>query len=207
MWGGNKPAETLRQNPDRYKARKSFGGVSVNLGSDHYNSTGAAAALDIANRLYHGHDCNVEYNVLTESEVTKSLKAVGYDHDEIAKERFTRNFGVTKKKQFEDAVDLALSCIGGRDDNLAEILCDIENMSDFDDRKMSAEKDATSKAKKKRIQGVATVSKEVKGDSENDEYSRPGKHLIYLVDKQGRYVYELDKSLKPTVGGKVLSRR
>mmetsp|Transcript_40 Transcript_40/g.40 ORF Transcript_40/g.40 Transcript_40/m.40 type:complete len:81 (-) Transcript_40:50-292(-) len=80
-------------------------------------------------------------------------------------------------------------------------------MSDFDDRKMSAEKDATSKAKKKRIQGVATVSKEVKGDSENDEYSRPGKHLIYLVDKQGRYVYELDKSLKPTVGGKVLSRR
>jgi hypothetical protein len=115
-----------------YTARTSYAGVSVNLGSDHLSSTPAAAALDIANKLWWGAENTKPLFVLSESEVTKALETIGYGvhvhPDEFMHSLFTQD----QKDYFESLVERALASLGGRDDYFADILCGIDKEGDRD---------------------------------------------------------------------------
>ena len=72
-------SQTQSQQPlgTYYGARASYAGVSVNLGSNHFTSASAAAALDIANKLYWGEDNEKPLFVLSSVEVSNAMKAIG----------------------------------------------------------------------------------------------------------------------------------
>ena len=109
-----------------YCARTTYAGVSVNLGSDHHSTISAAAALDIANKLYWGGENERPCIVLSEGEVMKALDAIGYGTSLHPDEFISTLFTQERKNYFEKLVELALSSLGGRDDYYADLLCGIE---------------------------------------------------------------------------------
>jgi hypothetical protein len=168
-----------------YSGRMSLAGVSVNLGSDHRSSAAAAAALDIANKLYWGRNNRRPYYVLSEVEVLQSLGSVGYGST-IHPQEFVRSlFTQERKEYFESLVDEALSSLGGRDDYYADILCSLDSSSSADGNKGLKVK-ATKNVKEK-----ANCQESI-----DETLSYSGKHIMFEVDNDGMFTWKLDDSVK-----------
>jgi len=171
--------KTSGPQKQKYTARLNMSGVSVNLGSDHNTSTSAAAALDIAHKLFHGREHNRPFNVLSECELRTALNAVQYDEERIEKYEFRKKFTLERKKIFEEVVQMGLSSIGGRDDVYADLLCDMNKMDDHDSGGCKRKKGQKEKKTK---------------NTKKSEYSYEGQHLVYTVDDDGLFSYKLDDS-------------
>jgi len=195
-----------------YSGRMSISGVSINLGTDHLTSLPAAAALDIANRLYRGAENNRPYYVLSEVEVLKALGSIGYgttvDPQEFKHSLFTQE----RKKYFESLVDRALSSLGGRDKVYADILCNLNKYGDKKSAKATATASAmetsktvvvssssesvdTSSSKTSRRKRMAEHEACVKPqDLKNTvtDLKHTGEHVIYDVHDDGTFSWRLD---------------
>jgi hypothetical protein len=172
-------------------------GVSINLGSDHLTSLPAAAALDIASKLYQGADNNRPYYVLSEVEVMKALDAVGYgslvDSHEFKHSLFTQE----RKEQFESLVDRGLSSLGGRDDLYADILCGLDknaNKKSASENFKSENAEIFKGSKRKRKAGSASKN----GDGDPKYF---GEHVIFDVDDGGTFSLRLDDCISSNVVG------
>jgi hypothetical protein len=189
----------ISQEPNRllYGGRMTISGVSINLGSDHLTSLPAAAALDIASKLYQGADNNRPYYVLSEVEVMKALDAVGYgslvDSHEFKHSLFTQE----RKEQFESLVDRGLSSLGGRDDLYADILCGLDKNAN---KKSASENFKSENAEifkgSKRKRKAVSASKNGDGDP---KYF--GEHVIFDVDDGGTFSLRLDDCISSNVVG------
>lgn len=194
---GNKRKFTMEINDETptktfYSGRMSLAGVSVNLGSNHTSSATAAAALDIANKLYWGPNNKRPYYVLSEAEVLRALGAVGYG-TLVHPEEFVHSlFTLERKEYFELLVDRALSSLGGRDDYYAEILCGLDKGASVGGDNVSKHNKAAKSAKSK-----TTCSS--KSESQDfiikETLSYTGEHIIFDIDDEGMFSWRLDSSV------------
>jgi len=179
-----------------YGGRMMISGVSINLGSDHPTSLPAAAALDIANKLYQGADNHRPYYVLSEVEVMKALGAIGYGTS-VGPQEFKHSlFTQERKEYFESLVDQALSSLGGRDDLYADILCNLDKCVDkksASESFKSSESDVDTykrgRSRKKRKAGGAKQP-DLKQMDEDLQYC--GEHVIFDVNEDGKFSWRLD---------------
>jgi len=193
-----------------YSARTSFAGVSVNLGSDHITTVAAAAALDIANKLYWGNDNEKPYYVLSEVEVMTALDAIGYGRDIDPGEFLHCLFTQERKEYFELLVDRALSSLGGRDEFYTDILCAIDK--DHANRR-SADSKNSRRRKKNSLEAKVEAKVEVEEKPHDDrkrksnsksegkpekkpngkcQISYPGEHVIFDIDDEGVFTWRVD---------------
>ena len=153
-----------------YKARVNYFGVSVNLGS-YQSSASAAAAVDISNVLFWGEDNNKPLYILSMNEVESSLKAVGITNIIAESERIRQKFDEERKAEFEQFIEAALLSIGGKDSELASIVCTFGQASNKDKCQ-----NQTKMNKRKRIK--------------SSDLLYDGEHVIYEVDNDGRFSWK-----------------
>jgi len=200
---GNKRKYTMEINDETptktfYSGRMSLAGVSVNLGSNHTSSAPAAAALDIANKLYWGPNNKRPYYVLSEAEVLRALGAVGYG-TLVHPEEFVHSlFTLERKEYFEVLVDRALSSLGGRDDYYAEILCGLDKGASVGGNNGSKHNKAAKSSKSKT---TCTSKSESKESIIKETLSYTGEHIIFDIDDEGLFSWRLDSSV-PSIAPK-----
>jgi hypothetical protein len=153
------------------------------------SSASAAAALDIANKLYWGANNKRPYYVLSEAEVLRALRAVGYG-TVVHPEEFVHSlFTLERKEYFELLVDKALSSLGGRDDYYVDILCGLDH-----GRSMSHGGESASKHKAKNSK--AKITKSDNAESTREKLSYNGDHVIFDIDNDGLFSWRLDDSIR-----------
>lgn len=184
----------------RYKSVVRYNDTQINLGN-HRTSAASVAMQDLANLALLGSEHDKKMQLLSREEAWVALHTAKLPgvHPYGQVDQFSSLFSANYKPVFEEKLEDALASIGGQDDMLAEILCNLDNEShrqaETADASRANELNRNRKYKEKRVARRArrtekllrkhlAVKRRTIGMTNVPRYQ--GNHGLYGVDDDGK---------------------